>query len=369
MKAFGARTTGPRLERIRASPQWRDDRFANALPTEPIAMLPTALEFMTGGSKHRIPQPPPPIQRRARHEFAAPPADGWRCTWLGHSTVLVELGGRRLLLDPIWGERVSPFRWAGPRRFHETPLPMSELPPIDAVLISHDHYDHLDYPTIVHFAGSAFSFPFIVPLGVGAHLERWGVAPSRIVELDWWETRELGPLAFTATPARHFSGRSPTMADRDRTLWAGWAIASARHRLYFSGDGGMFPGFSEIGRRLGPFDATMMEVGAYNKRWRDIHNGPEQAVRAHQMVGGGVLIPVHWGTFDLALHGWTEPLERTLVAAAARGVTIATPRPGATVEPSTVERLVRWWPELPWQPAEEAPVVSSGLEGLLELPA
>ena len=198
-----------------------------------------------------------------------------------------------------------------------------------------------------------------MPLGIGAHLEAWGVAPERIEEFDWWEETMVGDVRVVAAPSRHFSGRS--LVDRDRTLWASWAFLGTERRLYFSGDSGMFPGFTEIGDRLGPFDVAMMENGAYNAAWPDVHLGPEQAVAAHQMVRGGLFIPIHWGTFNLAFHSWTEPVERLLAAAEAEGVPVAIPRPGESLTLTDPPPVERWWPELPWETAEEAPVVSTGL--------
>ena len=201
---------------------------------------------------------------------------------------------------------------------------------------------------------------FIVPLGLGAHLEYWGVSPERIVELDWWERLEVGGVEVVCAPARHFSGRA--MIDRDATLWAGWAFLGQDRRVFFSGDTGMFPGFAEIGARLGPFDVTMMEVGAYNADWPDVHMGPEQAVEAHRMVRGELMLPIHWGTFNLAFHSWVEPVERLLAAAEQAGVQVAVPRPGQSLTLAPPPDVERWWPRTPWQTAEEAPVISTGLE-------
>ncbi len=359
-KAIGSSPTGSRLERILASPLWSDGRFVDVMPRNEPETRPILMDYLRGAkSPNATPSAPPPILTRTADEFRVAPSGGLRITWLGHSTSLVEIDGRRILFDPVWGERSAPFTWAGPKRFHAPPLPFEALPAIDAVVISHDHYDHLDYPTIVRLAATDVSF--IVPLGVGAHLEHWGVPPSRITELEWWQEHALGDLRLVATPARHFSGRSLFMNDRDQTLWAGWAIIGPEHRVFFSGDTAMFPGFTEIGERLGPFDATLLESGAYNHRWADVHMGPEQAVEANRMLGGGLMIPVHWGTFDLALHGWTEPVERVLAAAAHLGVNVATPRIGESITPSTEMPMARWWPEVPWTGAEQAPVISSGL--------
>jgi L-ascorbate metabolism protein UlaG (beta-lactamase superfamily) len=208
------------------------------------------------------------------------------------------------------------------------------------VLISHDHYDHLDRSTIAAMAHWATRF--VVPLGVGAHLARWGVARARITELDWWERADVGGVEVVATPARHASGRA--LHDRDRTLWAGFALRGPRHRAFYSGDSGVMDDvFHEIGARLGPFDLTMVQIGAYGDAWPDWHLGPEDAVRVHQAVGGRVLLPVHWGLFTLAYHAWSEPIERAVVAAAEARVRIATPRPGESVEPAQVGAPDAWW--------------------------
>jgi L-ascorbate metabolism protein UlaG (beta-lactamase superfamily) len=268
----------------------------------------------------------------------------------------VEVDGRRVLVDPVWGERASPFSWMGPKRFYAPLLPLNQVPAVDAVVISHDHFDHLDMPTIAAMKG--WKTTFVVPLGVGAHLEHWGVPAERIVELDWWEATRLGDLELVATPARHASGRSP-FSGQNATLWAGFALIGPAHRVYYSGDTGLFPGLADIGARLGPFDLAMIEAGAYGRSWPDWHLGPEQAVRASQLVRAEVLLPVHWGLFNLAYHGWTEPAERVLVAAATAGVSVTIPRPGQSVEPAALPALTRWWPEVPWRTAEEDPIVAT----------
>ena len=361
-EALGGRVEGARLARVEASPQWRDGRFRNRLPRVDGPARSMWTEFLFGGSDHRAPAAPLPVARRTAADYATPPASGLRVTWLGHSTLLLEIDGRRVLVDPVWGERASPFTFIGPRRFYAPPLALAELPPVDVVVLSHDHYDHLDLPTMKALA--ARGARFVVPLGVGAHLRAWGVAERDVTELDWWDEARVGDLVLTATPARHFSGRS--LDDAGRTLWAGWAIAGPTHRVFYSGDTSLHDEFSEIGRRLGPFDLTMIEAGAYDELWVDVHLGPEQAVLAHRLVRGDVMLPVHWGLFDLALHGWTEPMERVLVAAERAGVRVATPRPGDMVEPATLGAPARWWPTVPWETAEQAPTWSTGVERLLD---
>lgn len=354
--ALGKRTSGERLDRIQRSPHFSDGKFHNSLPTQwdNWAMI---TKFLAGTDAVKIPTSKIPMITLSKTDFSTPSASGLRLTWLGHSTVLVEIDGARFLLDPQWSQRNSPTQWMGPARFFPPPLALEELPTIDAVLVSHDHHDHLDPVAVAEL--NTHEVPFVVPLGIGAHLEYWGVPPVRITELDWGEQTAVNGIAIHCTEARHFSGRG--LLDRDTTLWAGFALIGPHHRVFYSGDTGMFPGLSDIGARLGPFDATLLEIGAYDDTWADFHLGPEQAVQAHKMLRGSLLFPVHWGTFNLANHGWTEPAERLLVAAREAGVAVAIPRPGEQVEPANPPRPVRWWPKLPWQTAAQHPVISSGL--------
>jgi L-ascorbate metabolism protein UlaG (beta-lactamase superfamily) len=354
--AFGRRAGGARLARMRSSPEWKQDHFENPQPlwNDVGGMLSGAL----GKSAQGRPAGPLPAIPADRRRFAAAPASGLRVTWLGHSTLLLEIDGHRVLTDPVWSERASPLGWVGPRRWYPPPLPLAELPDVDAVVISHDHYDHLDRATVVALAGRDLTF--VVPLGVGAHLASWGVPEARIVELDWWGRTQVRGLEIVCTPARHASGRF--LFDKDAKLWAGYALLGARHRVYFSGDTGLFPGLREIGARLGPFDLTMIEAGQYDRAWPDWHIGPEQAVRAHQLVRGRLMLPVHWGLFTLAYHGWTEPIERVLVAAKAAGAAVVVPRPGQSFEPEAPPPPERWWPEVPWRRAEESPIVSTKMD-------
>ena len=320
-----------------ASPQFRDGVFHNRLPSTEApegTRAGLAAEFATKGRGGKPSRPVrvviPDLPAQAG-ELAA--------TWLGHATVLLEVEGHWVLADPVWSDRVSPLAKVGPRRNHPVPMALADLPRLDAVLISHDHYDHLDTATIDALV-STQEMPFVVPLGIGQHLSLWGVPDERIIELDWDETHQLGGLTFTCTEARHFSGRS---LGNNTTLWASWVVAGEQRRVFFGGDSGYTPAFAEIGERHGPFELTMLPVGAFDMRWPDVHMDPAQAVRAHRDLRGGTLLPIHWATFDLAFHEWAEPIERVVTEAAAAGVEVALPSPGGRFEPTGTLPDEPWW--------------------------
>ena len=344
MKSLGKKPDGLRLERIKASPRWAGESFRNLHPIPPglrdlTAPRPTLSEFLCGGNR-RVPRGPLPSMS-PREAWQRPPASGLRATWLGHSTVLIEIDGLRVLTDPVWGPRASPSTVAGPKRFQPVPVALRELPPLDLVLVSHDHYDHLDYPTIRELAKQ--QVPFVTSLGVGAHLEAWGVAPERITELDWWQSHMLpgADLTVTAAPSQHFSGRG--LRDRNATLWSSLAIQSAKHSVFFSGDTGLTTEYATIRDRLGRFDLVMLEVGAFHPSWGDIHLGPANALKALDLLGGGAFLPVHWGTFSLALHAWDEPAETLLSLGTKGNAQLMMPRLGEAVEPVRAERVSPWW--------------------------
>lgn len=331
---------GLRLERARASAQFKDGKFQNpsgASAAMKGSSLPLLGEFFFRRGRR---EPPGPLPLARPHEaWGRPGTTGLRVTWLGHSTVLLELDGRRVLTDPVFGDRASPVSFAGPKRFHPVPVTLDELPPLDAVLVSHDHFDHLCAPTVTALARARV--PVVTALGVGAYLEALGVDPERITELDWHEHAEVGGIRFTATPSQHFSGRGLT--SRNSTLWASWVLQSERRKVFFSGDTGLFPELADVGRSHGPFDLTMLEVGAYHPAWGTIHLGPENALTAFEMLGGGTLLPVHWGTFNLALHDWDEPAETLLTLAAERGARVVTPQIGEAFEPEHLDAPTPWW--------------------------
>lgn len=342
--ALGAKATGARLERMQRSPQFREGVFHNQMATtlfSPVKSNRTMWDFIKYDPA-RYPQNPLPLQKLVLQDFQDAPASGLRVTWLGHATILLEIDGYRLLLDPVFSKRVSPFQWLGPKRFHEPPLPITDVPVCDAILISHDHYDHMDMLALKRLAKSERQTKtrFIVPLGAGAHLEYWGIAAERISELDWHESVELGSLKFVAEKARHFSGRS---FNRNTTLWCSFAILGPTHRVFYSGDSGYFPGYTEIGQKHGPFDFSIFGIGAYDPAWQGVHFTPEEAIQAHRDLGAKVLLPVHWGTFNLAFHPWTEPAERVIAAAALYDVKLVMPRPGEMLEPMAVPQFQPWW--------------------------
>ena len=344
MKSFGAKPAGLRLERMKASPLWSGESFRNVHPVlpglrDPDAPFPTVSDFLCGGER-RVPQGPLP-STNPTETWLKRPGTGLRATWLGHSTVLIEIDGLRVLTDPVWGPRASPSRHIGPKRFQPVPIPLRAMPPLDLVVISHDHYDHLDYPTIRELA--LLEVPFVTSLGVGAHLEAWGIPPGRITELDWWESHALegAELTVTAAPSQHFSGRR--FKERNPTLWSSLVIRSRRHAVFFSGDTGLSTEYATFRERLGPFDLVMLEVGAFHPAWGDIHLGPENALEALSLLGGGPFLPIHWGTFALAMHAWDQPAETLLALGPKRSVQLVMPRLGEPVEPAHAERPSPWW--------------------------
>jgi L-ascorbate metabolism protein UlaG (beta-lactamase superfamily) len=323
----------------KGSPNHHDGVFKNLEPASAASLTRREqwilLRDVIGGSGQHPSQPIPLVTPATD----LPTAD-LAVTWYGHSSAVIEIDGYRVLADPVWSDRCSPSRVLGPQRLHPVPAPLDALPAIDAVIISHDHYDHLDVDTVKQLARTQRA-KFFVPLGIGAHLRAWHIPDERIVELDWNQSAELGELTLVCTPARHFSGR---FLNRNVTLWSSWALIGPRHRAFFGGDTGYTKSFADIGADHGPFDVTLMPVGAYHSGWPDIHMNPEDAVRAHRdITDTGLLVPIHWATFRLAPHPWSEPVERMLVAAEGEGVTVAIPKPGQRVEAGPASTLEPWW--------------------------
>jgi L-ascorbate metabolism protein UlaG (beta-lactamase superfamily) len=355
--APGTKPEGERLERIKASAQYRDGKFRNVIerPLTRGSTLGMVRELLFG-DQVRVPRHPLPQEIPGPGSFPEPP-HALQVVWLGHSTLLLEVDGRRFLIDPVFGSHASPVSVYA-KRFQPAPLTREQLPRIDAIVISHDHYDHLEMETMRHFA--AQGVPFLVPLGVGSHLEGWGVDKGSIVELDWWQVHDLGGVRLVCTPAQHFSGRSLT--DSKQTLWAGWSVLGPVHRVHYSGDGGYADHFRAIGARLGPFDLTLLENGAYDTRWPHVHMFPEEVVQAHLDLRGAALMPVHWGMFNLANHDWYDPIRRVSAAARAQGVRLLTPKLGQVARPGETLASEPWW-EPPGAPgrAERADTVRTRL--------
>ncbi|HLH02582.1 MAG TPA: MBL fold metallo-hydrolase [Bryobacteraceae bacterium] len=318
-------------------------RYLNPVPTRVGGL---SLLFKVGPkfflSGNRLPRTPlgpfhtdPAIYERA-------PRSGLRITWIGHATSLVEIDGTRILIDPVWEPRAAPTNWFGPKRFFRAPLRLADLPKLDAVILSHDHYDHFGTETVRTLAGLSATrdAQWIMPLGVGKLARRLGVPAARCRELNWMDDVRAGSIRITAVPARHFSGRG--LFDRFHTLWASFAIAGPEHRLYYGADTGEWEGFGEIGARFGPFDLAMLGIGAADGLWADIHTDAEGAVRSFRALGSrGLLMPIHWGLFDLAFHHWRQPIEALWKMA---GVRLWSPTPGVPSEVTAGEELrSEWW--------------------------
>jgi L-ascorbate metabolism protein UlaG (beta-lactamase superfamily) len=325
------------------SPQHDGERFRNVKPRPAEGLRKTlgiAWNVLLNKPRGTAPTGALPVDALTRAQLdAAPERSLYR---LGHSTLLLKLRGQFWLTDPVFAERASPFRRLGPKRFHAPPIALAELPPLRGVILSHDHYDHLDRETVLALAQT--TGVFLTPLGVGDRLIEWGIDASKVQQFDWWQGAEVDGVQFTATPAQHFSGRS--LFDGNSTLWASWVIVDDDLRVFFSGDTGYFDGFRTIGERLGPFDVTLVETGAYDAQWPYVHMQPEETVQAHIDLRGRWLVPIHNGTFDLAMHRWQEPFERVMALALARGVALSTPRMGERLDLDAPHRGERWWRHL-----------------------
>ncbi len=337
------RNMGARLSELRRialrSPHAPTGTFANrepGLPRPDLTLRRLATMVLTRRERGAPPGPipitphPPAVERG---ELAL--------TWFAHACVLLEVDGRRVLVDPVWSERTSPVPGFGPRRLHSIAATLADLGEVDVVLLTHDHYDHLDRPTVTELARITGAV-FVAPLGVGAHLRSWGVPAARVVEADWDDVVETAGLTFTCLECRHFSGRS---FRRNTTQWAAWKVAGPDHAVYAAGDTGATDAHAWTGAEHGPFDLTLMPVGAYSELWPDIHTTPEQAVAGHLALGGRVMLPVHWATYALGFHTWAEPIERAVTAADAHGVVLALPRPGGRVDLTRRSDAVSdpWW--------------------------
>lgn len=337
---FGKRPSRAERRSFERSDRFVDGKFKNEMDFQ-LKMEWDSMKSILKDYGRNIPNlrpvkalPTLPYQRR-QDDSEAP-----RVTWFGHSAFLLELDGQTIFFDPMLGRAPSPFPKLGGGRFQTTQtVDLERLPLIDVVVYSHDHYDHLDYPSVLALKNRVGRF--IVPLGVGSRLRGWGVSAERITELDWHESTQVGGIKLTAAPSRHYSGRNGL--DQFSTLWASWVIEGSQ-KVFFSGDSGYGPHFKAIGEQYGPFDLTMMECGQYDVRWSNSHMLPEQTVQAHRDVKGRVLMPIHWSAFILAFHAWFEPVERLLKEAKRDEIPVLTPMIGESVTPESTTR--KWWREV-----------------------
>ncbi|MBM1108046.1 MBL fold metallo-hydrolase [Aurantibacter crassamenti] len=337
---FGAKSKGTVKEIIEKSENFKGGKFQNVYETAVATKTDwgAMLGFFTNGNK--VPDWSIPVEKLPKDYFKNVPDSLTRLTWFGHSALLLEIDGKKIFLDPMLGSVPSPHPMLGSKRFNDTlPMAIDDLPNIDAVLISHDHYDHLDYGSIKNLDSKVAHF--YVPLGLGAHLTSWGVAAEKITEMDWWQQVDFFGITLVSTPARHFSGRGLT--DRFSTLWCSWVIKGSTNNIFFGGDSGYDASFSEIGNKYGPFDFAMLECGQYDEQWAEIHMMPEETVQASIDLKSEILMPIHWGAFKLGLHPWQEPAERVSKKAAELNVQLATPKIGEPIVLGETIPASSWW--------------------------
>ena len=341
---FGAAARGKRLKKIKASKNFKNGKFENEEHTEMMAgdaSYTGMIKKMFEKDPKRQPSKPLPT---GIFNFEQPrTTDEFKITWFGHSSYLLQVAGKNILVDPVFSERTSPFQFIGTRRFDGTDIiSVKDLPKIDLLLLTHDHYDHLDFEVMKQLSKQVKQV--ITPLGVSAHLERWGFDENSITELDWWESIDVfEQFKITSTTARHFSGRG--LSNRQSTLWSSYIFESQNHKLFLGGDSGYGNHFKKIGEQYGPFDLTILECGQYNEWWPQIHMFPEQVVQAHLDLKGRVLMPVHWGKYVLAYHPWNEPIDRLHKAATQCQISLATPKIGETMSSKNMISET-WWREI-----------------------
>ena len=334
-----------REARIQSSPQSQDGKFVNpngiAIKLFSRESWITMKEYIFGKRIDPRPQTDLPVHHLNSKQWENNQEGQFSFSWLGHSSILISMGHQIILVDPVLEKRASPFSWFGPKRFHPSPVTAEELPGLDVVLITHDHYDHLEKSTIIKINEKVKQF--VVPLGIGALLEEWGIKTTKITELDWWETYSSGSLEFHATPAVHYASRG--LFDGNQRLWCSWSIIGKEEKVFVSGDSGYFDGFKNIGERLGPFDLTFLKIGASNDKgtWRKLHMTPEEAGQQHLDLRGQLLVPLHWATFDLALHPWYEPIERLVPFAEQESVALITPEVGEKINLRSNSNTDHWW--------------------------
>ena len=327
---------------LQGSDHYRDGIFHNLMPSTPpdaAKIFAIMSRWLTEKKVDSEPVKPIPMQTMTREQLDALSNDEFHLVRLGHSSMLLKVYGEYWLIDPVFSERASPFSFVGPKRFHPTPITISELPPIKKVLISHNHYDHLDKTSIEQLASKTQQF--LVPLGLDGDIQKWGVEASKIKTFDWWQELKTDDVLLALTPAQHFSGRG--LNDRNMTLWGSWVIKAGNQSLFYSGDSGYFDGFKTIGEKYGPFDLTLIETGAYNEDWPDVHMFPQESVQAHIDLRGKTMLPIHNGTFDLSFHPWYEPFDRVSAAAQKKQVSLTTPVVGEFFTLRQPPIAKKWW--------------------------
>jgi L-ascorbate metabolism protein UlaG (beta-lactamase superfamily) len=338
--SFGRLPKGKRQARIEASSNYKDGKFRNLEPTQTIAegvsYVSMMIDFFGKGVDREPVSDIPSVKTDLQNFNSKEPA----IIWFGHSSFLIFIQGKRILVDPVFSLRPSPVQFAGSKSYAGTRIySPADFPDLDLIIITHDHYDHLDYESISVLKDRAAHF--YAPLGVGEHLSRWGIDESIITEFDWWESEEIFPgIQLTSTPARHFSGRG---FSRDRTLWSSYVLKTKDHSIFIGGDSGYDNAFKAIGEKFGPFDIALLECGQYDVKWPLIHMMPEQTVQASLDLKASVLMPVHWGKFTLGLHPWKEPIQRALLEAEKLQVNVTTPMIGEPVVIGKSLPSSKWW--------------------------
>lgn len=343
-KQFGGKPTKALLERYSQSPNWKEDKFMNLEETTMEfhwGELPKFLYKQFFDSEGREPKEPLPIAAFDKEAFLSA-GESAKFVWYGHSVLLMRMAGKTILIDPMLGPNASPIAPFKTKRFSENTLAIiDELPEIDLMLLTHDHYDHLDLQSIEKLMPKVRQY--FVAMGCARHLIKWGVKENQIKEFDWWDDAHFEGVDITFTPTRHFSGRG--LKDRAKSLWGGWVFKTANESIYFSGDGGYGEHFKEVGEKLGPFDFGIMECGQYNKNWHQIHMYPEESVQAAIDARVNKIMAVHWAGFSLAQHSWKEPIERFTKAAQELGMVDLSPAMGEVFQ-HTDKANRRWWEEL-----------------------
>lgn len=340
---FGGKHETDDIARYESSGHYTDGKFENLIPTNMDMgfkdMMSTMAAFIKGGKDRR------PLKRLPQLAVDSASIANYtgptRLIWFGHSSFLLQMDGKNILLDPMLGPVPAPHPMLGGKRYNlDLPIAIEKLPKIDAIIISHDHYDHLDYGSIQKLKSKTEKF--FVPLGVGAHIESWGVPDDSITEFNWWDETQFDHITLVFAPSRHFSGRG--LGDRFSTLWGSWIIKGSKDNIYFSGDSGYGPHFKAIGKKYGPFDFAMMECGQYNEKWANIHMMPEETAQAGLDIEAKVMMPIHWGAFTLSLHSWTDPVERVQKKASELGLPLRIPEIGEPIViGNELPAIKEWW--------------------------